>query len=464
MHPVQADELPVWNASSSLGKPMRFVLTSCKLLVADGLGLAMGYWLLRGFWPAAANRLDEPLMVVLGAAYFAVAWYGGSHAPAVAANAARSVQRAWLALLITFLMVAVVGALFGHVVNRIASTLAPALICAAFSVGLARLGLATLLASRWWRERAAHARTLVLVDGEASGMAATGGVVIDAQAHRLRPDVNDPEALARLGALVGDADRVVIACSNERRSSWVAALRGANVPVEILVDEIGELAPLGTGRFGEMTTLKVAGEPLTFDERLVKRLFDIIVAGAALVFLAPLLLVVALAIKLDTPGPVMFRQPRIGRGNRLFRMHKFRSMRVEVQDLHGSKLTAGRDDNRVTRVGRFIRATSIDELPQLIDVLRGDMTIVGPRPHALGARAGGKLYWEVDAAYWHRHAVKPGMTGLAQVRGFRGTTFVDADLQNRLDADLEYIRDWSLAGDMRIICRTVMALAGHSVF
>nr|WP_197283129.1 sugar transferase [Novosphingobium sp. ST904] len=139
-------------------------------------------------------------------------------------------------------------------------------------------------------------------------------------------------------------------------------------------------------------------------------------------------------------------------------------MKVETQDLHGSQLTRGRDDDRITRVGRFIRATSIDELPQLIDVLLGHMSIVGPRPHALGAKAGDQLYWEVDAAYWHRHAVKPGLTGLAQVRGFRGTTFVDTDLRNRLESDLEYVRNWSLSGDIRIVCRTVMALSGKSAF
>src|SRR5690606_20362637 len=125
-------------------------------------------------------------------------------------------------------------------------------------------------------------------------------------------------------------------------------------------------------------------------------------------------------------------------GNRLFPMYKFRSMRTDQLDRGGHRST-GRHDERITRVGRFIRKTSIDELPQFLNVLLGQMSIVGPRPHALGSRAEEKLFWDIDAAYWHRHAVKPGVTGLAQVRGYRGATEKVADLSNLLQADLEYL-------------------------
>uniref|UniRef100_UPI0035A88CF7 sugar transferase n=1 Tax=Sphingomonas sp. TaxID=28214 RepID=UPI0035A88CF7 len=117
-----------------------------------------------------------------------------------------------------------------------------------------------------------------------------------------------------------------------------------------------------------------------------------------------------------------------------------------------------------TKVGRFIRRSSIDELPQLINVLRGEMSIVGPRPHALGSRAEGKLFWEIDPRYWHRHATKPGLTGLAQVRGYRGATVVRKDLADRLNADLEYVRAWSLWLDVRIILQTFGVLVHRNAY
>lgn len=128
----------------------------------------------------------------------------------------------------------------------------------------------------------------------------------------------------------------------------------------------------------------------------------------------PLFAIIAILIKRESEGPVFFMQTRIGLSNRHFKMYKFRSMRVESCDANGSQSTA-RDDDRITRIGAFIRKTSIDELPQLINVLKGDMLIVGPRPHALGSRAADKLFWEVDHRCWYRHATKPGLTGLAQV-------------------------------------------------
>ena len=131
--------------------------------------------------------------------------------------------------------------------------------------------------------------------------------------------------------------------------------------------------------------------------------------------------------------------------------------------LSGARST-GRHDDRVTRVGRFIRAHSLDELPQLFNVLRGEMSIVGPRPHALGSRAEDKLFWDIDTSYWHRHAVKPGLTGLAQVRGYRGATETVSDLSNRLQADLEYLSGWSLWRDIAIIFATFRVLIHRNAY
>jgi lipopolysaccharide/colanic/teichoic acid biosynthesis glycosyltransferase len=147
----------------------------------------------------------------------------------------------------------------------------------------------------------------------------------------------------------------------------------------------------------------------------------------------------------------------------LFNLLKFRSMRVAESDSAGAHSTQ-REDARVTRVGRFIRATSLDELPQLLNVLHGDMSLVGPRPHALGSLAGIELFWDVDRRYWHRHTLKPGITGLAQVRGHRGATLQREDLILRLQSDFEYSERWSLWRDIAILFATVKVIVHRNAF
>ena len=197
--------------------------------------------------------------------------------------------------------------------------------------------------------------------------------------------------------------------------------------------------------------------------RILKRLLDLIVTVPAIVLLSPLLLAVAIAVKLDSPGPVLFRQRRMGRANQLFDVWKFRSMHVEACDAVGATSTS-RGDRRITRVGRVIRATSIDELPQLFNVLNGDMSLVGPRPHALGSMAGDQLFWHVDERYWLRHAIKPGLTGLAQVRGQRGATDHRDDLARRLESDLAYVANWSVLRDVVILVRTLQVLVHRNAY
>ena len=277
------------------------------------------------------------------------------------------------------------------------------------------------------------------------------------------PDEHDPHKYDRLATLIGSADRVVVTCAPEHRLAWARALRGANVQIELVVPELAQLAPLGLGPNRDMPSIIVAAGPLTRTDRAIKRLFDVTAASAALLCLLPLLLITAIAVRLNSTGPVLFKQIRIGRGNQMFRMYKFRSMYLMGLDGAGHRSTS-RDDDRVTRVGRLIRKTSIDELPQLINVLKGDMSIVGPRPHALGSRAAEKLFWEVDRRYWDRHATKPGLTGLAQVRGFRGATLVEDDLKNRLHADLEYLENWSIWRDLKIIFLTVRVIFHRNAF
>lgn len=286
---------------------------------------------------------------------------------------------------------------------------------------------------------------------------------ISADSLGLSPSPDDPVSIRALGDLVRAKDGIVLHCSPDVRTQWAFALKCLDVPSEIVIPELYNLTPLGIGkRFGH-TSLLINSGGLTWNERFVKRAFDLSATMMLAPLLLPVLALVAIAVKLDSPGPVFFRQERIGRSNRKFQMFKFRSMRTDMQDVNATMLTT-RGDQRVTRLGRILRATSLDELPQLFNVFVGDMSLVGPRPHAEQARAGRQLYWEVENAYWHRHVVKPGITGLAQVRGFRGNTFHEDDLRGRLNSDLEYIEEWSVLLDINILFRTLLTAVHKNAF
>jgi len=184
---------------------------------------------------------------------------------------------------------------------------------------------------------------------------------------------------------------------------------------------------------------------------------DRIIGALLLVLLSPVMALTAIAIRLNSKGPVFFRQKRYGFNNELIEVYKFRSMYVDRQDTTASKLVT-RDDPRVTRVGRFIRRTSLDELPQLINVVRGQMSLVGPRPHATGAKADRDLYENVAQGYFARHRVKPGVTGWAQINGWRGETDTHEKLLRRVEHDLYYIDNWSMLFDLYIIAMTPFSL------
>jgi lipopolysaccharide/colanic/teichoic acid biosynthesis glycosyltransferase len=191
--------------------------------------------------------------------------------------------------------------------------------------------------------------------------------------------------------------------------------------------------------------------------RFLKRLIDLAVTLPVLVALALPTLLVILAIRLDSRGPAFFRQHRVGLHGRSFMMWKFRTMYRDACETETIE-QATRRDPRVTRIGRWLRRFSVDELPQLINVLSGEMSLVGPRPHAQGTRAGGQLFEEVTECYTTRHIVKPGLTGLAQVRGWRGETDTEDKLKHRIDCDFEYIACWSVRLDLAIIWRTACSV------
>ena len=286
---------------------------------------------------------------------------------------------------------------------------------------------------------------------------------VNAALHGLVPSLADPVELDRIGLVPRNVERVIVSCAPDRRAAWALLLKGANLEGEVIDDAVVQLGAKGARQAGGRGLLLVSLGPLGLRARAVKRGFDLAVATCALIALAPLLAAVALAIVLEDGGPALFVQRRMGRGNTFFSMYKFRSMAVARLDHDGTQSTT-RNDARVTRIGRFIRRTSIDELPQLINVMLGDMSIVGPRPHAIGSQAGDKLFWEVDDRYWLRHALKPGLTGLAQVRGLRGATERESDLANRLDADLEYLHGWSLWRDLRILLATAKVIVHQQAY
>jgi lipopolysaccharide/colanic/teichoic acid biosynthesis glycosyltransferase len=185
-----------------------------------------------------------------------------------------------------------------------------------------------------------------------------------------------------------------------------------------------------------------------------KRIFDIAVASAALLFFMPVLIAVAVAIKVTSPGPVLFYQSRYGYRNRFFKIYKFRTMRVDASDARGIKQTV-RGDPRITPIGRILRKTSFDEIPQLINVIKGEMSLVGPRPHVPGMLAAELPYEDLVPYYFQRHSARPGITGLAQVSGCRGSTVEPNRAISRIDYDLDYIEKWSLRMDIMIIARTI---------
>ena len=212
---------------------------------------------------------------------------------------------------------------------------------------------------------------------------------------------------------------------------------------------------------GGIYSLDISISPMDDFNRLVKRLEDIVLSSIILVLISPVCLMVAAAIKLTSPGPVLFKQYRHGRNKEKIKVYKFRSMKVH-DEAHGRVTQATKGDSRITKVGAFLRRTSLDELPQFLNVLQGRMSIVGPRPHAL---AHNEEYKELVQSYMKRHKIKPGITGLAQVKGYRGETDTLDKMEKRVEYDLKYINEWSLWLDIKIVFLTIFkGFAGNTAY
>ena len=258
-----------------------------------------------------------------------------------------------------------------------------------------------------------------------------------------------------------EIDKVILALpwsAEARIRMLLTRLMALSVDVSVCPDEAAlAMLRLPVDDLSGLPTLRVAARPLSLWTQVAKRAEDLVLTTLMLVALAPVIALTALAVKLDSPGPALFRQRRHGYNNREITVYKFRTMRVAQADASGARQTA-RDDDRITKVGALLRRLSLDELPQLFNVLKGEMSLVGPRPHPVGMRTENLLGEDIVETYAHRHRVKPGLTGWAQVHGYRGATADVEALMRRVEYDLDYIERCSVALDLRILMMTPFSL------
>lgn len=436
-----------------------------------GLGVAaLAVWATPG-WPRPEPREFAVSITVVAALYATLAVSGKAYHVASVMRPGRCFDDILIGLGLSTGLLCGVLLGFGHLDPALWARLAATTCAALILIVAGRYGL------RWgvirmWRRRIVGSSMVVLGAGEQaarflSRMAATKPYLCTIVG------VFDPDRPDRRGQfeghpLLGDIDEliahvrtrkiddVVVAMpwSDDRRiAELVERLKELPINVHLSTDLIGyDLATTpAMGRYDELPLFEVVQRPISGLHSALKTAEDYILAGTALILISPLLLMIAIAIKLDSPGPVFFMQKRLGFNNKPFSIYKFRSM--YHQTIPESVVRqARRDDPRVTRVGRFIRATSLDELPQLLNVLNGTMSLVGPRPHALSHN---EEYGRQIRGYFARHRVKPGITGWAQVNGLRGETEALDLMAARVRHDVYYANNWSLLFDVRILVLTV---------
>ena len=293
--------------------------------------------------------------------------------------------------------------------------------------------------------------------------------IFDERLARAPIDIHGVPVVGRIGDLLQweglpYVNRIVVtlpSAAAERKRDFVEKVRLLPNRIAYVSDAFENLDHVKQrlSEIAEVSLNDITGNPKSGTYTALKRLTDIILGSIALILLAIPLGIIALMIKMDSPGPALFKQPRHGFNNRIFDVLKFRTMRTDVCDVKAERQTEA-DDPRITRIGRFIRKTSIDELPQLWNVIRGEMSLVGPRPHAVGMKTAGRDSIELVEEYAHRHKVKPGMTGWAQINGSRGPLHTAEDVQRRVQLDVEYIERSNLFWDLMIMAKTLPVMLG----
>ncbi len=275
--------------------------------------------------------------------------------------------------------------------------------------------------------------------------------------HTITGNVDDLIKYARSNRI----DEILVALpwkAEKRTLEILKRLQELPVRVRLCPDLIGFNFPnSGYSYYSGIPIMHVSETPIDGWSFVFKSIEDRILAIFALILILPIMLLIALLVKIDSKGPVFFRQKRYGFNNQLIEVLKFRSMHVDNQDSNAETLVT-RNDPRVTRIGNILRRTSLDELPQILNVLKGEMSLVGPRPHATKAKAAGRYYQDVVSEYAHRHKVKPGISGWAQIQGWRGETDTEEKIIKRVEHDLYYIENWSLGFDVYILFKTVLVV------
>jgi polysaccharide biosynthesis protein PslA len=314
---------------------------------------------------------------------------------------------------------------------------------------------------------ATKAAEKLVADAQTSGDLNILGI-FDDRLSRAPSQVGGVQVIGDLDALMSweslpSVDRVIVTVSSAAQSRvkhLVEKLRAMPNKLVLAIDMQGFDSDGTTiGRIGHQPVAYVSGAPEDARRAFWKRLQDICIGSLALILLSPIMLVVAVAIKLESTGPIFFRQTRHGFNNQPFKCWKFRSMRTDMTDYKAAQQVQ-KNDPRVTAVGRFIRKTSLDELPQLFNVLFGNMSLVGPRPHAIGMKTGNIESEKLVADYAHRHRIKPGMTGWAAINGSRGPVDTSEDVEKRVAYDVAYIKGASFWFDIYIMAMTIPSLLG----
>jgi Undecaprenyl-phosphate glucose phosphotransferase len=308
-----------------------------------------------------------------------------------------------------------------------------------------------------WRRRAPWTHLIGIFDDRVNRMAGQVG------GWEIHGTVEDLVTYARDYRV----DEIIVALpwgAEQRLLDVLGVLKVIPANVRLAPDIIGHhFLDQGFGRIDGVPVYNIFRKPIGGWGPFLKRAEDVFLGSIILLVALPIMLVAAIAIKIESSGPVLFRQNRYGYNNKLIGVYKFRSMYHEMRDENCEQQTT-KNDPRITRVGAFLRRTSIDELPQLLNVMQGDMSLVGPRPHAVNTRAGGKLFHDVVLEYAARHKVKPGITGWAQVNGWRGETDTEEKIIRRVECDLFYMENWSIFLDIEIMFRTFMVVMGRNVY
>jgi Undecaprenyl-phosphate glucose phosphotransferase len=383
----------------------------------------------------------------------------GLHEPDAYLRWRRRLGEFLMAIGLSFLVLIALAYLFKISADYSRGWLLTWLVLVSITLLLSRPASASLL--RWLASTGYTARRIAVVASGAAGLrlaerlGQAAGVHIVGVFDEFGRDGQD-KSRASIADLISigqrnQIDEVVVALCNAPQPETARLIDELSVlPVDVWLCPAEFDKPiLGTARLGSLSLLQVKPKPIRDWGYVMKLTLDYVLGVISLIVFAPLMLTVALAIKLDSPGPVLFKQRRHGYNHRLIYVYKFRTMRLAEDG--AVVVQARKDDERVTRIGRLLRRTSIDELPQLFNVLKGEMSLVGPRPHAV---AHNQLYCERLERYANRHCVKPGMTGWAQIHGFRGPTEDPEKMRKRVQMDLYYIENWSISLDLKIIALT----------